>query len=81
MNRNIECIIFDVNETLLDLSPLKNSINSELGDGAAEVWFARLLHYSLVESITDTYHDFSEIAKAVLQMNAKKANLRKEICP
>jgi len=75
MKRNIECIIFDVNETLLDLSPLKNSINSELGEGAAEVWFAQLLHYSLVESITDTYHDFSEIAEAVLQMNAKKANL------
>ena len=75
MKRNIDCIIFDVNETLLDLSPLKNSINSELGDGAAEVWFAQLLHYSLVESITDTYHDFSEIAEAVLQMNAKKADL------
>lgn len=75
MIKNIECIIFDVNETLLDLSPLKNSINSALGKGAAEVWFSQLLHYSLVESITGTYHDFSEIALAVLKMNVQKADL------
>ena len=75
MKDNLECLIFDVNETLLDMSPLKNSVNSSLGEDTAEVWFAQLLHYSLVESITNTYHDFSEIAKAVLEMNAQKANL------
>lgn len=71
----IKTLIFDINETLLDLSPLKESINSALGEGAAEVWFAQLLHYSLVETSTGTYHDFSEIAAAIFRMNAQKKNL------
>lgn len=70
----IKTLIFDVNETLLDLNPLKESINSALGDGAAEVWFAQLLHYSLVDTSTRTYHDFSELASAVFKMNAQKKN-------
>ncbi|TRO67517.1 haloacid dehalogenase type II [Christiangramia sabulilitoris] len=73
--RNISTIIFDVNETLLDLSPLKDSIDSKLGEGAAEVWFAELLQYSLVESISGSYHDFSKIAEAVLQMNGSKKGI------
>jgi 2-haloacid dehalogenase len=69
----INTIIFDVNETLLDLTPLKQSINAALeNESAAEIWFAQLLHYSLVESITETYHDFSEIAAAVYKMNAEQ---------
>ncbi|MGA8855521.1 MAG: haloacid dehalogenase type II [Christiangramia sp.] len=68
-------IIFDVNETLLELSPLKKSINSAFEhENAADIWFAELLQYSLVESITHSYHDFSEIAAAVLKMNAQKWN-------
>ncbi|MDX1761543.1 MAG: haloacid dehalogenase type II [Christiangramia sp.] len=73
MKNTIDTLIFDVNETLLDLEPIKKSINKALQDEhAAEVWFSQLLHYSLVESITDTYHDFSEIAAAVFKMNAEK---------
>ncbi|MBT8318835.1 MAG: haloacid dehalogenase type II, partial [Gramella sp.] len=72
MIQKISTLIFDVNETLLDLGPLKDSIDAALGNGAAEVWFAELLHYSLVESITGSYQDFSAIAAAVLKMNALK---------
>ncbi|CAL68399.1 haloacid dehalogenase type II [Christiangramia forsetii] len=73
MLKNIKTLIFDVNETLLDLDPLKTSINEALGNNqATDVWFAELLQYSLVESVTNTYHDFSEIAAAILKMNAKK---------
>ncbi|WP_295178102.1 hypothetical protein [uncultured Christiangramia sp.] len=44
-----KALIFDVNETLLDLSPLKESINKALGiEYAADIWFAELLQYSLV---------------------------------
>ncbi|MCB7482042.1 haloacid dehalogenase type II [Christiangramia sediminis] len=71
----VKTLIFDVNETLLDLSPLKASINNALNnEQAANIWFAELLQYSLVDSITDTYHDFSEIAAAVLKMNTEKHN-------
>ena len=73
MKEDIKTLIFDVNETLLDLAPLKKSINEALNDAqAAELWFAELLHYSLVESITETYHDFSEIAAAIFKMAALK---------
>ena len=75
MKQKINTLVFDVNETLLDLSPLKKSIDAALGDGVSEVWFAELLHYSLVESITGSYQDFSEIATAVLKMNAFKKKI------
>lgn len=77
MNKNFTTLIFDVNETLLDLTPLKKSINSTLmNEMAANIWFAELLQYSLVESITGKYHDFSKIAAAVLEMNAKKYDIQ-----
>lgn len=76
MNKKITSLIFDVNETLLDLEPLKQQINRVLkNEQAASIWFAELLQYSLVESITGEYTDFSEIAAAVLKMNAKKYDI------
>lgn len=68
-------IVFDVNETLLDLSDLKKSINESLQDkSAADLWFRMLLHYSLVETVTSSYRNFSEIGKAVFQMIAQNYN-------
>ncbi|MDR5591200.1 haloacid dehalogenase type II [Christiangramia sp. SM2212] len=81
MKQKLKTLIFDVNETLLDLEPLKTSINNVFGRSyAADIWFSQFLHYSLVESMTNTYHDFSEIAAAVLKMNAEnyKMDLSKE---
>ena len=46
-------LIFDVNETLLDMEPLKHSINTALGNQYAfDIWFPQLLQYSLVETLT-----------------------------
>lgn len=68
-----EAIIFDVNETLLNLEVLKNSINSALqNEYTADIWFSSLLHYSLVETLRGEYHDFSKIAAAVLKMESIK---------
>lgn len=62
-------LIFDVNETLLDLAPLKENITSALEDDrAASVWFSSLLHYSLVETVCDSYHNFSEIGIAAFKL-------------
>ncbi len=65
-------LLFDVNETLLDLVPLKASIRRALGgrDELVPLWFASLLHYSLVATMGDRYRDFHEIGAAVLQMVA-----------
>ncbi|GAB4395554.1 MAG: haloacid dehalogenase type II [Microscillaceae bacterium] len=64
-------IFLDVNETLLDLSPVKAEIEKWL-PGQASLWFARLLHYSLVASAGGQYRPFGEIGKAVLQMMAEE---------
>ncbi|GAC1310258.1 MAG: haloacid dehalogenase type II [Mucilaginibacter sp.] len=71
-------LIFDVNETLLDLSKIKDEINTTLNSGTAfNLWFLTLLQYSLVESIIGSYHPFGEIGKATLMMTAK--NLDKQM--
>ena len=66
-------ILFDVNETLLDLSPVKESVGKALGGRPelAPLWFTTLLQYSLVATVTDQYLDFGEIAAACLRMVAK----------
>ncbi len=62
-------LIFDVNETLLDLSPVKTKVNELAGSAHAfNDWFSLLLHYSCVESITDNSIGFGAIGKATLKM-------------
>ena len=64
-------ILFDVNETLLDLQPLKTAVNNLLkNDNAFQQWFGQLLQYSLVDNCTNNYHDFVAIAAAALNMTA-----------
>lgn len=66
-------LIFDVNETLLDLEPIKMDVNNALGSASAfDFWFGKLLQFSLVETITEHYCDFGEIGAAVLKMSAQK---------
>lgn len=65
-------VIFDVNETLLDMSPLRNKINNLLGNSKGfRIWFGMLLQYSLVDNCTNSYHDFSAIANATLDLASK----------
>ncbi|MEX1665258.1 haloacid dehalogenase type II [Zhongshania arctica] len=65
-------IIFDVNETLLDLAPLRYSVGQALPDGEQylSLWFSTMLHYSLVETLSGDYHGFGEIGTAALMMVA-----------
>lgn len=68
----IKVIIFDVNETLLDLAPLRASVGRVL-DGREDLlplWFSNMLHYSLVETLTGHYHSFGEIGTSALMMVA-----------
>ena len=45
-------VFFDVNETLLDLSPVKKQIGIALGgrEDLLSLWFTTMLQYSLVVS-------------------------------
>ncbi|HET7929263.1 MAG TPA: haloacid dehalogenase type II [Actinomycetota bacterium] len=66
-------LVFDVNETLLDLSALREPFSRAFGDPAPMgEWFVRLLHGSLVATLTDTYDDFATIARRALEAVAKR---------
>ena len=67
-----KAILFDVNETLLDLQPVNESIGKLLGAGpdAAVLWFTTLLQHSLVATVAGKYLDFAEVGAACLRMVA-----------
>ncbi|SDG64274.1 haloacid dehalogenase type II [Psychroflexus sediminis] len=68
-----QLLIFDVNETLLDLSPMKEGITKLLGNpNAYEDWFSILIQMAMVETLTDKYSDFGEIGAAALTMTSQK---------
>jgi 2-haloacid dehalogenase len=60
-------LVFDVIETLLDLRPLRERFAAVFGDpDPSGEWFARLLHGSLVATVTDSYEDFGVLAGRAL---------------
>jgi 2-haloacid dehalogenase len=69
-----ELLVFDVNETLLDMSPLRIDFEDVFGSGEAMgEWFARLLHGSLVSNQLDEYRAFGVIGvEALLSMAEKR---------
>ena len=64
-------LLFDVNETLLDLAPLEESIDEVLLEsGASRLWFTTLLQYSLVLTVGGKYDTFANVGAATLMMLA-----------
>lgn len=70
-------LVFDVNETLLDLRALRDPFVDAFGsaDMLGE-WFARLLHGSLVATLTDSYEDFGSIGRRALDAVASRREVR-----
>ncbi|WP_246164465.1 haloacid dehalogenase type II [Xanthovirga aplysinae] len=66
-------LFFDVNETLLDLTFMKNSIGKALGgrNDLLPLWFTTMLQYSLVATVGNHYEDFGAIGVATLRMTAE----------
>ena len=59
--------VFDMNETTLDLGPVREVIDRTLGHpGAAGMWFGRLLQLSMAVSATGRYESFTDLARAAL---------------
>jgi 2-haloacid dehalogenase len=70
-------IVFDVNETLLDLevmSPIFERVFGE--DTAMRTWFANLILYSEALTLAGSYVPFTEIGGAVMQMLADARDIR-----
>lgn len=64
-------IVFDVNETLLNVRVLEPLFEQVFGEKAAlKEWFGLLLLHSEVATIAGPYFDFATIARAALQMTA-----------
>jgi 2-haloacid dehalogenase len=65
----LPALIFDVNETLLDLESLVPHFERVFGDDhAMRDWFAEVILYSEALTLTGEYADFGAIGAAVLRM-------------
>ncbi|HSZ38979.1 MAG TPA: haloacid dehalogenase type II [Trebonia sp.] len=65
-------IVFDVNETLLDLDTIDPFFNRVFNDPAAmRLWFANLIMYSEALTLSGVYVPFTDIGGAVLRMLAE----------
>src|SRR5205809_755768 len=72
-------IVFDVNETLLDLTALDPLFERAFGrSGVRREWFAQLLQSAFVSIITDSYADFGTIGRAALHMVAQRNGIELE---
>jgi len=68
-----DTILFDINETVLDLSSLKPKFKAAFGDEAVTAtWFSMLLHTSTVCALTDVKTDFATLAGAMLDTVAAR---------
>lgn len=76
-NSRPKVLFFDVNETLLDLTAMKDSVASALGNrpDLLPLWFTTMLQYSLVSTVGRQYNDFGIIGAAALQMVAANHNI------
>jgi 2-haloacid dehalogenase len=64
-------IVFDVNETLMDLDSLNSTFEPIFHDPAAmRLWFANLILYSEALTLAGVYVPFTDIGGAVLRMLA-----------
>jgi 2-haloacid dehalogenase len=64
-------IVFDVNETLLDLESIRPTFDRIFNDPAAmRLWFAGLITYSEALTLAGVYVPFTDIGAAVLRMLA-----------
>jgi 2-haloacid dehalogenase len=70
-------LVFDVNETLLDLSALDPHFQRVFGDAAVRVeWFQTMLHSAFLTTISGPYLPFGEHFKAALAISAERRGVR-----
>ncbi len=68
-----DVIVFDVNETLLDVAALDPFFAERFGDAAVRrEWFGQMLQSAFVSTITNTYRNFSTLAMSALAMVAAR---------
>ena len=69
-------LVFDVNETLLDLAPLDAVFDDLFGEpGLRQRWFSTLLQWSMVSTLTGRYRDFSLLGGDSLNALAQRRSV------
>jgi 2-haloacid dehalogenase len=64
-------IVFDVNETLLDLETMEPTFERIFGEkGVMRLWFANFILYSAALTVAGSYVPFTDIGSAVMKMMA-----------
>jgi 2-haloacid dehalogenase len=70
-------IVFDVNETLLDLGTMEPTFQRLFGDKSAmRLWFADLILYSAALTVAGVYVPFTDIGSAVMKMLADTRGIK-----
>ena len=70
-------IVFDVNETLLDLQTMEPVFERIFGDKRAmRLWFADLILYSAALTVAGCYVPFTDIGSAVMKMLADMEGIK-----
>ena len=71
-----QVIVFDVNETLLDLAALDDLFSEILGSaGTRQAWFQQVLRSALVTTVVGEYCNYSEIAVAAIESIAARRGI------
>src|SRR6201997_1186721 len=74
---DLPLIVFDVNETLLDLATMEPTFQRIFGDhDAMRFWFANLILYSAALTVAGCYVPFTDIGSAVMKMLADTRGIR-----
>ena len=74
---NLPLIVFDVNETLLDLDTMAPIFERVFDDKSAmRLWFANLILYSAALTVAGQYVPFTEIGAAVMKMLADTRGIK-----
>jgi 2-haloacid dehalogenase len=74
---DLPLIVFDVNETLLDLGTMEPTFQRIFGDKSAmRLWFANLILYSAALTVAGCYVPFTDIGSAVMKMLASTRGIK-----
>src|SRR6201988_1897172 len=74
---DLPLIVFDVNETLLDLETMEPTFQRIFNDKSAmRLWFADLIMYSAALTVAGQYVPFTDIGAAVMKMMADTQGIK-----
>ena len=74
---DLPLIVFDVNETLLDLGTMEPTFERIFGEKSAmRLWFANLIMYSAALTVAGCYVPFTDIGSAVMKMLAETRGIK-----